>query len=61
MKVFGITTLIFNGLEIAMYATMEHKCVSNIVYAHPTLQLLLNVLQLNFFFIRPQVNNISYA
>lgn len=59
MTVFGIATLVFNGLEIAMYATMGNKCVSNIVFAHPTLQLLLNILQLNFFFIRPQVNDMQ--
>ena len=38
--VFGLGTLIFNGLEIAMHATMNDKnCVDNIVIAHPILQV----------------------
>ena len=39
--VFGLGTLIFNGLEIAMHATMNNRnCVDNIVIAHPILQVL---------------------
>ena len=37
---FGLGTLIFNGLEIAMHATMNNKsCVDDIVIAHPILQV----------------------
>ena len=40
--VFGLGTLIFNGLEIAMHATMNNKnCVDDIVIAHPILQVPL--------------------
>ena len=38
--VFGLGTLIFNGLEIAMHATMNNKnCVDDVVLAHPILQV----------------------
>jgi hypothetical protein len=38
--VFGLATLIFNGLEIAMHATMNDKnCVDDVVIAHPILQV----------------------
>ena len=38
--VFGLGTLIFIGLEIAMHATMNKTdCVDNIVIAHPILQV----------------------
>jgi hypothetical protein len=44
--VFGLATLIFNGLEIAMHATMNDKnCVDDVVIAHPILQVpVYNVL-----------------
>ena len=39
--VFGLGTLIFIGLEIAMHATMNKTdCVDNIVIAHPILQVI---------------------
>ena len=38
--VFGLGTLIFIGLEIAMHATMNNTdCINNIVIAHPILQV----------------------
>jgi hypothetical protein len=38
--VFGLATLIYNGLEIAMHATMNDKnCVDDVVIAHPILQV----------------------
>ena len=49
---FGLGTLIFNGLEIAMHATMNNKnCVDDIVIAHPILQVTdsLRVFRSNFF------------
>ena len=37
-------TLIFNGLEIAMHATMNNKnCVDDIVIAHPILQVQIAI------------------
>ena len=42
--VFGLGTLIFNGLEIAMHATMNNKnCVDDIVIAHPILQVQIAI------------------
>ena len=40
VSVFGLGTLIFIGLEIAMHATMNNTdCINNIVIAHPILQV----------------------
>ena len=55
--VFGLGTLIFTGLEIAMHATMETNCVEDIVIAHPILQALFTFLQMHFLFVNSQVNN----
>ena len=54
-SVFGLATLIFNGLEIAMHATMEGKCVADIVFAHPILQALFTFLQMHFLFVNSEV------
>ena len=54
--VFGLGTLIFTGLEIAMHATMETNCVEDIVIAHPILQALFTFLQMHFLFVNSQVN-----
>ena len=56
--VFGLGTLIFTGLEIAMHATMETNCVEDIVIAHPILQALFTFLQMHFLFVNSQVNTI---
>ena len=50
-SVFGLGTLIFNGLEIAMHATMNNKnCVDDIVIAHPILQVNISNKHIIFFF-----------
>ena len=54
-SVFGLGTLIFTGLEIAMHATMEKNCVENILIAHPILQALFTFLQMHFLFVNSQV------
>eukprot|EP00095_Tigriopus_kingsejongensis_P005021 maker-scaffold139_size317827-snap-gene-2.23 protein:Tk05021 transcript:maker-scaffold139_size317827-snap-gene-2.23-mRNA-1 annotation:"hypothetical protein DAPPUDRAFT_301543" len=53
--VFGLGTLIFTGLEIAMHATMEKTCVEDILIAHPILQALFTFLQMHFLFVNSQV------
>ena len=53
--VFGLATLIFNGLEIAMHSPMEGKCVAEIVFAHPILQALFTFLQMHFLFVNSEV------
>ncbi|XP_023321227.1 uncharacterized protein LOC111695966 [Eurytemora carolleeae] len=54
--VFGLGTLIFNGLEIAMHATMNNKnCVDDVVLAHPILQALFTFLQMHFLFVNSTV------
>lgn len=52
---FGLATLVFIGLEIAMHATSEVKCVDNVVIAHPILQALFTFLQMHFLFVNSQV------
>ena len=52
--VFGLGTLIFIGLEIAMHATMNNTdCINNIVIAHPILQVSLttNNISLHLYFL----------
>ncbi|XP_042873665.1 proton channel OtopLc-like isoform X1 [Penaeus japonicus] len=53
--VFGLGTLIFNGLEIAMHSTMKGECVEDIVFAHPILQALFTFLQMHFLFVNSEV------
>ena len=55
-SVFGLGTLIFAGLEIAMHATMEKSCVEDILIAHPILQALFTFLQMHFLFVNSQVS-----
>jgi hypothetical protein len=46
VTVFGLATLIFNGLEIAMHATMNDKnCVDDVVIAHPILQVMIKIFE----------------
>lgn len=60
ISVFGLGTLIFTGLEIAMHATqLEANCVDNLLMAHPILQALFTFLQMHFLFVNSQVNTIS--
>ena len=56
IPVFGLGTLIFAGLEIAMHATMEKSCVEDILIAHPILQALFTFLQMHFLFVNSQVS-----
>ncbi|XP_068245679.1 uncharacterized protein DDB_G0284459-like [Palaemon carinicauda] len=53
--VFGLGTLISNGLEIAMHSTMKGECVEDIVFAHPILQALFTFLQMHFLFVNSEV------
>ena len=47
VSVFGLGTLIFIGLEIAMHATMNNTdCINNVVIAHPILQVTTKTLTL---------------
>ncbi|ROT73175.1 hypothetical protein C7M84_008403 [Penaeus vannamei] len=55
LVVFGLGTLIFNGLEIAMHSTMKGECVEDIVFAHPILQALFTFLQMHFLFVNSEV------
>ena len=57
-SVFGLGTLIFTGLEIAMHATLETKCVDNLLMAHPILQALFTFLQMHFLFVNSQVGKV---
>lgn len=52
---FGLATLVFNGLEIAMHSTMEGKCVAEVIFAHPILQALFTFLQMHFLFVNSEV------
>ncbi|CAG0900143.1 unnamed protein product [Darwinula stevensoni] len=53
--VFGLGTLVFTGLEIAMHTTTEERCVSDIIFAHPILQALFTFLQMHFLFVNSEV------
>ncbi|XP_063853521.1 proton channel OtopLc-like, partial [Scylla paramamosain] len=53
--VFGLGTLIFNGLEIAMHSTLQSECVKDVVFAHPILQALFTFLQMHFLFVNSEV------
>ncbi|KAF2367956.1 Otopetrin [Trinorchestia longiramus] len=53
--VFGLVTLIFNGLEIAMHSTMREDCAQDVMFAHPIMQALFTFLQMHFLFVNSEV------
>lgn len=38
-----------------MHATIEQKCVADILFAHPILQALFTFLQMHFLFVNSEV------
>ncbi|XP_046395330.1 proton channel OtopLc-like [Ischnura elegans] len=53
--VFGLGTLVYNGLEMAMHSMMDGQCLSDIVFIHPVLNGLFTFLQMHFLFVNSQV------
>ncbi|CAL7945127.1 unnamed protein product [Xylocopa violacea] len=53
---FGLATLVFNGLEMAMHFMMQGaECLSDVVLVHPVLHGLFTFLQMHFLFVNSQV------
>ncbi|XP_054261038.1 proton channel OtopLc-like isoform X2 [Macrosteles quadrilineatus] len=52
---FGLGTLVFNGLEMAMHSMMEAPCLNDVVFVHPVLHGLFTFLQMHFLFVNSQV------
>ncbi|XP_043266933.1 proton channel OtopLc-like [Venturia canescens] len=53
---FGLATLVFNGLEMAMHTMMQGaECLSDIIFVHPVLHGLFTFLQMHFLFVNSQV------
>ncbi|XP_021934985.1 uncharacterized protein LOC110837319 [Zootermopsis nevadensis] len=52
---FGLGTLVFNGLEMAMHSMMEGACLNDVVFIHPVLHGLFTFLQMHFLFVNSQV------
>ncbi|XP_043461777.1 proton channel OtopLc-like [Leptopilina heterotoma] len=53
---FGLATLVFNGLEMAMHSMMQGaSCLSDIIFVHPVLHGLFTFLQMHFLFVNSQV------
>ncbi|XP_047354485.1 proton channel OtopLc-like [Vespa velutina] len=53
---FGLATLVFNGLEMAMHSMMQGaECLSDVIFAHPVLHGLFTFLQMHFLFVNSQV------
>uniref|UniRef100_A0A8D9AJP4 Otopetrin-2 n=1 Tax=Cacopsylla melanoneura TaxID=428564 RepID=A0A8D9AJP4_9HEMI len=52
---FGLGTLVFNGLEMAMHSLMEGSCLGGVVFVHPVLHGLFTFLQMHFLFVNSQV------
>ncbi|XP_046665368.1 proton channel OtopLc-like isoform X2 [Homalodisca vitripennis] len=52
---FGLGTLVFNGLEMAMHSMMEASCLNDVVFVHPVLHGLFTFLQMHFLFVNSQV------
>ena len=57
---FGLGTLVFNGLEMAMHSMMEGACLNDVVFVHPVLHGLFTFLQMHFLFVNSQVQQIFY-
>ncbi|XP_011314382.1 uncharacterized protein [Fopius arisanus] len=53
---FGLATLVFNGLEMAMHSMMQGvECLNDVVFVHPVLHGLFTFLQMHFLFVNSQV------
>ncbi|XP_058800894.1 proton channel OtopLc-like isoform X2 [Phymastichus coffea] len=53
---FGLATLVFNGLEMAMHSMAQAaECFGDIVFVHPALHGLFTFLQMHFLFVNSQV------
>ncbi|KAJ8668293.1 hypothetical protein QAD02_009956 [Eretmocerus hayati] len=53
---FGLATLVFNGLEMAMHSMMQGAdCLSDIIFVHPVVHGLFTFLQMHFLFVNSQV------
>ncbi|XP_043493212.1 proton channel OtopLc-like [Polistes fuscatus] len=53
---FGLATLVFNGLEMAMHSMMQGaECLTDVIFAHPVLHGLFTFLQMHFLFVNSQV------
>ncbi|XP_034952217.1 proton channel OtopLc-like [Chelonus insularis] len=53
---FGLATLVFNGLEMAMHSMMQgSECLNDIVFVHPVLHGMFTFLQMHFLFVNSQV------
>ncbi|VVC35535.1 Hypothetical protein CINCED_3A023453 [Cinara cedri] len=53
--VYGLGTLVFNGLEMAMHSMMDVNCLNDVIFVHPILHGLFTFLQMHFLFINSQV------
>lgn len=54
-SVFGLATLVFNGLEMAMHSMMQGaECLTDVVFVHPVLHGLFTFLQMHFLFVNSQ-------
>ncbi|EFN90016.1 Otopetrin-2 [Harpegnathos saltator] len=52
VSVFGLATLVFNGLEMAMHSMMQGaECLTDVVFVHPVLHGLFTFLQMHFLFV----------
>jgi hypothetical protein len=56
VSAFGLGTLVFNGLEMAMHSMMEGACLNDVVFVHPVLHGLFTFLQMHFLFVNSQVS-----
>ncbi|XP_018407451.1 PREDICTED: uncharacterized protein LOC108783394 [Cyphomyrmex costatus] len=53
---FGLATLVFNGLEMAMHSMMQGaECLTDVIFVHPVLHGLFTFLQMHFLFVNSQV------
>ncbi|XP_072746651.1 proton channel OtopLc [Anoplolepis gracilipes] len=53
---FGLATLVFNGLEMAMHTMMQGaECLTDVVFVHPVMHGLFTFLQMHFLFVNSQV------
>lgn len=56
VSAFGLGTLVFNGLEMAMHSLMEGSCLNGVVFVHPVLHGLFTFLQMHFLFVNSQAS-----
>lgn len=56
-SVFGLATLVFNGLEMAMHTMMQGaECLTDVVFVHPVMHGLFTFLQMHFLFVNSQAS-----